>query len=52
MEDARLDCVLPNIRSITSSHPEKTIFTRFIPARTPFQGVKMWRHYYERAGSP
>jgi nicotinamidase-related amidase len=46
-----LERVLPNILSITSSHPEKTIFTRFIPAQQPGQGVGMWRHYYERWGS-
>jgi nicotinamidase-related amidase len=46
-----LERVLPNIRSITSTHPEKTIFTRFIPAQKPGQGVGMWRHYYERWGS-
>jgi nicotinamidase-related amidase len=46
-----LDRVLPNILSITSAYPEKTIFTRFIPAQKPGQGVGMWRHYYERWGS-
>jgi hypothetical protein len=46
-----LERVLPNILSITSAHPEKTIFTRFIPAHKPGQGVGMWRHYYERWGS-
>ena len=46
-----LERVLPNILSITSTHPEKTIFTRFIPARKPGQGVGMWRHYYGRWGS-
>jgi len=46
-----LERVLPNIVSITSAHPERTIFTRFIPARKPGQGVGMWRHYYERWGS-
>jgi nicotinamidase-related amidase len=46
-----LERVLPNIVAITSAHPEKTIFTRFIPARKPGQGVGMWRHYYERWGS-
>ena len=46
-----LDRVLPNILSITSTHSEKTIFTRFIPAHKPGQGVGMWRHYYERWGS-
>ena len=45
-----LERVLPNIVSITSAHPERTIFTRFIPARKPGQGVGMWRHYYERWG--
>ena len=43
-----LERVLPNILSITSTHPERTIFTRFIPAQKPGQGVGMWRHYYER----
>jgi nicotinamidase-related amidase len=46
-----LERVLPNIVSVVSAHPEKTIFTRFIPARKPGQGVGMWRHYYERWGS-
>ena len=46
-----LERVLPNILSITSTHPERTIFTRFIPAQKPGQGVGMWRHYYERWGS-
>ena len=43
-----LERVLPNVLSITSTHPERTIFTRFIPAQKPGQGVGMWRHYYER----
>ena len=43
-----LERVLPNIVSITSTHPERTIFTRFIPVQKPGQGVGMWRHYYER----
>ena len=46
-----LERVLPNILSITSAHPVTTIFTRFIPARKPGQGVGMWRHYYDRWGS-
>ena len=40
--------VLPNIAAIAAARPERTIFTRFIPARKPGQGVGMWRHYYER----
>jgi nicotinamidase-related amidase len=43
-----LERVLPNIIAITSAHAERTVFTRFIPARKPGQGVGMWRHYYER----
>src|SRR4029079_13801425 len=46
-----LERVLPNILSITSTHPERTIFTRFIPAQKSGQGVGMWRHYYKRWGS-
>jgi nicotinamidase-related amidase len=45
-----LERVLPNIVSIASAHPERTIFTRFIPAQKRGQGVGMWRHYYERWG--
>ncbi|MEY9418007.1 nicotinamidase-related amidase [Bradyrhizobium japonicum] len=43
--------VLPNVVAITSAHAERTIFTRFIPARSPGQGVGMWRQYYERWSS-
>ncbi len=43
--------VLPNIVAITSEHPERTVFTRFIPAKKPGHGGGMWRHYYERWAS-
>ena len=43
-----LERVLPNVAAIAAVHPERTIFTRFIPARKPGQGVGMWRHYYDR----
>lgn len=46
-----LERVLPNIVSITALHPERTMFTRFIPAQHSGQGVGMWRHYYERWAS-
>ena len=46
-----LERVLPNIAAITSAHAERTVFTRFIPAREPGHGVGMWRHYYERWSS-
>jgi nicotinamidase-related amidase len=43
--------VLPNILAITSAHSAQTLFTRFIPANKPGQGVGMWRHYYTRWAS-
>ncbi len=43
--------ILPNVVAIASVHPERTIFTRFIPAAKPGQGAGMWRHYYARWGS-
>ena len=46
-----LSRVLPNITAITAAHPERTVFTRFIPAQKRGQGVGMWRNYYERWGS-
>ena len=46
-----LERVLPNITAITTAHPERTLFTRFIPAREPGHGVGMWRRYYGRWAS-
>ena len=43
--------VLPNIVAITSAHPERTVFTRFIPAEKPGHGIGTWRRYYERWAS-
>lgn len=40
--------VLPNVARIVAAKPERTLFTRFIPAREPGQGSGMWRRYYER----
>ena len=48
--------VLPNVVAITSAHAERTVLTRFIPARKPGQGVGMWciitsgGHRPDRAG--
>ncbi|MBR0868958.1 cysteine hydrolase [Bradyrhizobium tropiciagri] len=42
------DRVLPNIVAVTVKRPERTIFTRFIPARTAGRSAGMWRQYYER----
>lgn len=43
-----LEKVLPQITAIVEANPERTIFTRFVPAREPGQGAGMWKHYYER----
>lgn len=43
--------VLPNIVALTEANPERTLFTRFIPAVQPGQGVGMWRRYYQRWAS-
>ncbi len=38
----------PAIRALVSAHPERTFFTRFIPARRPEERTGAWRRYYER----
>jgi len=43
--------VLPHITALVIFQPEKTIFTRFIPARRAGQGHGMWKQYYERWAS-
>jgi nicotinamidase-related amidase len=40
--------VLPTVERIVAAWPERTIFTRFIPARRPGEGVGTWKEYYER----
>jgi nicotinamidase-related amidase len=43
--------VLPQITALVEFQPEKTIFTRFIPAHKPGEGHGMWKKYYERWAS-
>ncbi|MDO9383559.1 MAG: isochorismatase family cysteine hydrolase [Hyphomicrobiaceae bacterium] len=43
-----LEKVLPQAIAIVEACPERTIFTRFIPAKEPGHGVGMWKHYYNR----
>lgn len=43
--------VLPAVERIAGTWPERTIFTRFIPADRPGQGEGTWRRYYERWSS-
>ncbi|WP_095448791.1 cysteine hydrolase family protein [Ochrobactrum quorumnocens] len=40
--------VLPNIEKLSAKKPERTIFTRFIPARRIGEGRGMWKNYYRR----
>jgi len=40
--------VLPIVRGLVSAYPERTFFTRFIPARHPEERRGAWRRYYER----
>jgi nicotinamidase-related amidase len=40
--------VLPYVVEIVAAKPERTIFTRFIPAQRTGEGTGMWRRYYER----
>jgi len=40
--------VLPNAVRLSESHPERCVFSRFIPAREPGMGHGTWKPYYER----
>ena len=43
-----MDRVRPIVRRLAGAHPERTIFTRFIPAERPGEGEGTWKRYYER----
>lgn len=40
--------ILPNVRAIARRHPDRTVFTRFIPPRRLEDTNGAWRRYYER----
>jgi nicotinamidase-related amidase len=40
--------VAPMVAAIASTHPDRSIFTRFIPPAAPEQAPGMWRIYFER----
>ncbi|WP_208110861.1 cysteine hydrolase family protein [Aquamicrobium defluvii] len=40
--------VLPAIEELVASHPQRTLFTRFIPAARPGEAPGTWARYYER----
>ncbi len=46
-----LERVVPSLVQLCEMGPERTIFTRFIPARRPGQGQGTWRRYYTRWAS-
>ncbi len=39
--------VLPNVLKIAGRHPDRTIFTRFIPPQDPDHATGAWRDYYQ-----
>ena len=43
-----MDRVLPRVVKLVERRPERTIFTRFIPAVEPGAGTGTWRRYFER----
>ncbi len=43
-----MDRILPDVVSLVSAKPERTLFTRFIPVRRAADGVGTWRRYWEQ----
>jgi nicotinamidase-related amidase len=43
-----MERVLPVIAALADRHPERTVFTRFIPPEKPEQMPGMWQSYYAR----
>jgi nicotinamidase-related amidase len=43
-----MERVLPMVERIAAAWPQRTIFTRFIPAARPGEGEGTWRRYWER----
>ena len=43
-----MEKVLPVAAALANHHPERTVFTRFIPPARAEQMPGMWRRYYER----
>jgi nicotinamidase-related amidase len=43
--------VLPVVERIARARPDRTVFTRFIPAERPGQGEGTWRRYWDRWSS-
>jgi nicotinamidase-related amidase len=43
-----MDRVLPGADALASRHPERTVFTRFVPPARPNEMPGMWQRYYTR----
>src|SRR3954464_5893072 len=43
-----MDRVLPVVTELASRHPERTVFTRFIPRERAIDMPGMWQRYYTR----
>lgn len=43
-----MERVLPVVVTLATRHPERTVFTRFIPPERPEQMPGMWQAYYQR----
>jgi len=46
-----MDRVAPNAARLCAHRPERTVFTRFIPAQRPGEGAGTWGRYYRRWAS-
>jgi nicotinamidase-related amidase len=43
-----MDRVLPVVAALANRHPERTVFTRFVPPERPDEMPGMWQRYYTR----
>ncbi|HEY0524914.1 MAG TPA: cysteine hydrolase [Stellaceae bacterium] len=43
-----MERVLPVVERIAAHHPSRTIFTRFVPPKSPERMPGSWRRYYDR----
>lgn len=43
-----MDRILPQVHAVSRACPEQTIFTRFVPPRTPDTMPGRWRDYYTK----
>jgi nicotinamidase-related amidase len=43
-----LERILPTMEEAVSKHASETLFTRFIPANRPGEGIGSWPRYYRR----